>query len=173
MDLMNRIFNPYLDDFVVVFVDDILIYSKNDEDHDGHLEIVLETLRRNQLYAKYEKCDFWKDKVKFLGHVVSEDRVSMDPSKVEAVMEWKQPTTVTEIRSFLGLGGYYRRFIHGFSSIAAPLSTLTRKDVQFIWNEDCKKVFNELKKKLTSAPVLTIRSAGGGLVIYSDASHQG
>lgn len=137
MDLMNRIFGPYLDDFVVVFVDDILIYSKNDEDHDRHLEIVLETLRRNQLYAKYEKCDFWQDKVKFLGHVVSKDGVSVDPSKVEAVMEWKQPTTVTEIRSFLGLAGYYRRFIEGFSSIAAPLTKLTRKDVLFIWNEDC------------------------------------
>lgn len=173
MDLMNRIFGPYLDDFVVVFVDDILIYSKNDEDHDRHLEIVLETLRRNQLYAKYEKCDFWQDKVKFLGHVVSKDGVSVDPSKVEAVMEWKQPTTVTEIRSFLGLAGYYRRFIEGFSSIAAPLTKLTRKDVLLIWNEDCEKAFKELKKKLTIAPVLTIPSGGGGLVIYSDASLQG
>ncbi|XP_021832400.1 uncharacterized protein LOC110772280, partial [Prunus avium] len=173
MDLMNRIFGPYLDDFVVVFVDDILIYSKNDEDHDRHLEIVLETLRRNQLYAKYEKCDFWQDKVKFLGHVVSKDGVSVDPSKVEAVMEWKQPATVTEIRSFLGLAGYYRRFIEDFSSIAAPLTKLTRKDVLFIWNEDCEKAFKELKKKLTIAPVLTIPSGGGGLVIYSNASLQG
>lgn len=94
MDLMNRIFSPYLGDFVVVFVDDILIYSKNDEDHDKHLEILLKTLRRNQLYAK--KCDFWKDKVKFLGHVISKDGVSMDPFKVEAVMEWKQSTTVRD-----------------------------------------------------------------------------
>ncbi|BFG34988.1 hypothetical protein CerSpe_212620 [Prunus speciosa] len=173
MDMMNKIFSPYLDDFVVVFVDDILIYSKNDEDHDRHLEIVLETLRRNQLYAKYEKCDFLQDKVKFLGHVVSKDGVSVDPSKVEAVMEWKQPTTVTEIHSFLGLASYYQRFIEGFSSIAAPLTKLTRKDVLFIWNEDCEKAFNELKKKLTTALVLTIPSRGGGLVIYSDPSLQG
>ena len=173
MDIMNRVFSPYLDKFVVVFVDDILIYSKSKGEHENHLRIVLQTLRDNKLYAKFEKCDFWKEEVKFLGHVVSKDGVSVDPSKVEAVMNWKQPTTVTEIRSFLGLAGYYRRFIRDFSSIASSLTKLTRKDVPFMWTADCEKAFNELKTSLTTAPVLTIPSEGGGLVIYSDASHQG
>ena len=105
MDLMNRVFSSFLDKFVVVFVDDILIYSKSKGEHENHLRIVLQTLRDNKLYAKFEKCDFWKEEVKFLGHVVSKDGVSVDPSKVEVVMNWKQPTTITEIRSFLGLAG--------------------------------------------------------------------
>ncbi|XP_061998945.1 uncharacterized protein LOC133716243 [Rosa rugosa] len=173
MDLMNRTFSIYLDQFVVVFVDDILIYSRSSDEHEKHLRIVLQTLRENKLFAKFEKCDFWQKEVKFLGHVVSKDGVSVDPSKVEAVMSWSRPTTVTEIRSFLGLAGYYRRFIEGFSSIASALTKLTRKDSQFIWTDECEKAFNELKTRLTTAPVLTIPTSGGGLVIYSDASHQG
>ncbi|XP_040367404.1 uncharacterized protein LOC121050659 [Rosa chinensis] len=159
MDLMNRTFSPYLDQFVVVFVDDILIYSKSSDEHEKHLRIVLQTLKEKELYAKFEKF--------------SKDRVSVDPSKVEAVMSWGRPTTVTEIRSFLGLVGYYRRFIEGFSSIASALTKLTRKDTQFVWTDECEKAFNELKTRLTTAPVLTIPTSGGGLVIYSDASHQG
>ncbi|XP_024171872.1 uncharacterized protein LOC112177859 [Rosa chinensis] len=173
MDLMNRMFRPYLDQFVVVFVDDILIYSKSLEDHDRHLRIVLQILRKNELNAKFEKCEFWQKDVKFLGPVVSKDGVSVDPSKVEAVMSWCRPTTVTEIRSFLGLAGYYRQFIEGFSSIASALTRLTRRDVQFVWTEECEKAFIELKTRLTTTPVLTIPASGGGLVIYSDASHQG
>ena len=114
MDLMNRMFSPYLDVFVVVFVDDILIYSKTLEDHDRHLRIVLQVLREAKLYAKFGKCEFWKEEVKFLGHVVSKEGISVDPSKVEAVLNWSRPTTPTEIRSFLGLARYYQRFIEGF-----------------------------------------------------------
>ena len=111
MCLMNKIFAPYLDQFVVVFIDDILVYSKSEEDHEKHLRSVLQILREQQLYAKASKCEFWLEEVKFLGHVVSEGGVAVDPSKVEAVMEWKQPKSVFEIQSFLGLAGYYRRFI--------------------------------------------------------------
>ncbi|XP_024178320.1 uncharacterized protein LOC112184284 [Rosa chinensis] len=137
MDLMNRTFSPYLDQCVLVFVDDILIYSKSSDEHEKHLRVVLQILRKERLYAKFEKCEFWQKEVKFLGHVVSKDEVSVDPLKVEAVMGWSRPTTVTKIRSFLGLAGYYRRFIEGFSSIASALTKLTRKDTQFVWTDEC------------------------------------
>ncbi|XP_059671067.1 uncharacterized protein LOC132316607 [Cornus florida] len=159
--------------FVVVFVDDILIYSKTKEEHERHLSITLQTLREHQLYAKFEKCDFWQEQIQFLGHVISKDGVSVDSAKVEAVMSWKRPTTVTEIRSFLGLAGYYRRFIEGFSKIAAPLTRLTRKDVKFVLDHRCEQAFEELKTRLTSAPVLTIPVNGERFVIYTDASLQG
>ncbi|XP_059634948.1 uncharacterized mitochondrial protein AtMg00860-like [Cornus florida] len=140
MDLMNRVFRPYLDQFVMVFVDDILIYSKTKEEHERHLNITLQTLREHQLYAKFEKCDFWQEQIQFLGHVISKDGVSVDSANVEAVMSWKRPTTVTEIRSFLGPAGYYRRFIKGFSKIAAPLTRLTWKDVKFVWDHRCEQM---------------------------------
>ena len=111
MDLMNRFFKPYLDQFVVVFIDDILVYSKNKEEHEKHLHVVLQTLKERQLFAKLKKCEFWLDKISFLGHVVSKDGISVDLDKVEAVLSWKRPTTVFEVRSFLGMAGYYRRFI--------------------------------------------------------------
>ncbi|XP_040367369.1 uncharacterized protein LOC121050647 [Rosa chinensis] len=142
---------PYLDKFVVVFVDDILIYSKSLEDHDKHLQTVLQILRERKLFVKFEKCEFWQKEVKFLGHVVSKDGVSVDPSKVEAVMNWGQPTIVTEVHSFLGLAGYCRRFIERFASIASALTKLTRKEVQFVWTEECERAFNELKRRLTTA----------------------
>ena len=125
MDLMNRVFRPYLDRFVIVFIDDILIYSRSRDEHEEHLRIVLQTLREHELYAKFSKCEFWLQQVVFLGHVVSRDGIMVDPKKVEAVLGWERPKTVTEIRSFLGLAGYYRRFIQDFSCIAAPLNRLT------------------------------------------------
>ena len=131
MDLMHRIFQPYLDQFVVVFVDDILIYFQSEWEHEYHLRIVLQFLRDHQLYAKFSKCEFWLTEVRFLGHVVSASGVSVDPEKVEAVMSWERPKSVFEIRSFLGLAGYYRRFIEDFSRIAAPMTRLTRKEVKF------------------------------------------
>ncbi|RVW85873.1 Retrovirus-related Pol polyprotein from transposon 17.6 [Vitis vinifera] len=173
MDLMNRVFKPYLDQFVVVFIDDILVYSRSREEHEGHLSIVLQTLRDKQLYAKLKKCEFWLDRISFLGHVVSNDGISVDPSKVDAVANWRRPSTVTEIQSFLGLAGYYRRFIEGFSKIALPLTKLTQKGVKFEWSDDCECSFQELKNRLVSAPILTIPSGSGGFVVYSDASHQG
>ena len=115
MNLMHKVFQSYLDRFVVVFVDDILIYSKLKEEHEDHLRIVLQALRDHQLYAKFSKCEFWLTKVRFLGHVVSALGLSMDSGKVEAVIGWDRPKSVFEIRSFLGLVGYYRRFIEDFS----------------------------------------------------------
>ena len=173
MDLMNRVFKPYLDQFVVVFIDDMLMYSKNKEEHEKHLHVILQNLREHQLFAKLNKCEFWLDQISFLGHVVSNDGILVDPSKVEAVLSWKRPTTVSDIRSFLGMSGYYRYFIEGFSKISLPLTRLTQKNAKFVWSKECQSSFEELKKKLVSAPVLTISSSLGGFVIYSDASHQG
>ena len=127
MDLMHRVFQPYLDQFVVFFVDDILIYSQYEEKHENHLRIVLQALRDHQLYAKFSKCEFWLTEVKLLGHVVSASGVSLDPEKVEAIMSWERPKSVFEIRSFLGLARYYRRFIEDFSRLAVPMTRLTRK----------------------------------------------
>ena len=173
MDLMNRVFQDYLDKFVIVFIDDILIYSKTREDHEKHLRLVLERLREKKLYAKFSKCEFWLRKVQFLGHIVSESGIEVDPAKVEAVMKWETPKSATEIRSFLGLAGYYRRFIQNFSKIAEPLTRLTRKDVKFIWSEECESSFQTLKEKLVSAPILVLPDSSGGFKIYSDASHNG
>ena len=138
MDLMNRVFQPYLDRFVIVFIDDILVYSGSSEEHSEHLRIVLQTLRERQLYAKLRKCQFWLDMVTFLGHVISVEGVSVDPQKIEAVVNWKLPKNVSEVKSFLGLAGYYRKFVKGFSKIAAPLTKLTRKDVKYDWVDACQ-----------------------------------
>ena len=141
MDLMHRVFHPYLDRFVVVFVDDILIYFKLEEDHEVHLRVILQTLREHQLYAKFSNCEFWITKVRFLGHVVLASGVSVDLEKVEVVMSWERPKSVFEICSFLGLAGYYRRFIEDFSRLTAPMMRLTRKEVKFEWNDLCEEAF--------------------------------
>ena len=173
MDLMNRVFKEFLDKFVIVFIDDILIYSKSRDQHEKHIRIVLQTLKQHQLYAKFSKCEFWLDRVAFLGHVISKDGIMVDPAKVEAVSNWKRPTNASEIRSFLGLAGYYRKFVADFSKLAMPLTTLTRKGKKFEWTKDCEKSFQELKGRLTSAPILTIPDGNEGFVIYSDASKMG
>ncbi|KAA0032554.1 DNA/RNA polymerases superfamily protein [Cucumis melo var. makuwa] len=131
MDLMNRIFHQYLDQFMIMFIDDILVYSIDRGAHEEHLRIVLQTLRDKQLYAKFSKCEFWLEQVVFLGHVVSAKGVSINPQKVEAVVNWERPTSATEVRSFLGLVGYYRRFIEDFSRLALPLTALTRKNAKW------------------------------------------
>jgi len=120
MEYMNRIFHAYLDFFVVVFIDDILIYSKFEEEHAEHLKIVLQVLKEKKLYAKLSKCEFWLNEVSFLGHIISGSGIAVDPSKIDAVSQWETPKSVTEVRSFLGLVGYYRRFIEGFSKLALP-----------------------------------------------------
>ena len=173
MDLMNRVFHPYLDKFVIVFIDDILVYSKDKEEHGEHLKIVLQTLRDRQLYAKFSKCEFWLEEVVFLGHVINKQGIHVDPKKVEVVVQWERPKNVTEIRSFLGLAGYYRRFVEDFSILAAPLTQLTRKGVKFEWNEKREQSFQMLKEKLTSAPILALPVPGIEFVVYSDASKQG
>jgi hypothetical protein len=124
MNLMNKIFMPYLDKFVIVFIEDILIYSKNKEEHAKHLRIALQILREHQLYAKFSKCEFWLDQAEFLRHVISKEGIAVNPSKVASILEWEAPKTVKQIRGFLGVAGYYRRFIKGLSKIAGPLTKL-------------------------------------------------
>jgi hypothetical protein len=131
MCLMNKVFMEYLDRFIVVFIDDIVVFSKMMEEHEDHLRLVLEKLRSNQLYAKFSKCEFWLIEVAFLGHVVSAGGVSVDPGKVKDVLNWMPLATVLEIRSFLGLAGYYRRFIKDFSKIAKPMTKLLEKNKTF------------------------------------------
>ena len=160
MDLMHRVFQPYLDQFVVVFVDNNLIYSKSEEEHEDHLTVILQILRDHQLYAKFSKCEFWLTKVKFLGHVMSALGVSIDPEKIEADMSWEKPKLVFKIRSFLGLAGYCRWFIEDFSRLAAPMTRLTRKEVKFKWNDLCEKAIQELKMRLTLAPILIVSERG-------------
>ena len=170
MDLMNRVFRPYVDQFVVVFIDDILVYSKDAQEHEQHLRIVLETLREKKLYAKLSKCDFWLKEVSFLGHIVSIEGIRVDPSKIEAVVNWKSPQNVTEVRSLLGLAGYYKRFVRGFSVIASPLTKLLRKGIKFEWTDKSQNSFEQLKGMLVEAPVLTQPTSGKEYTLYSDAS---
>jgi hypothetical protein len=143
---MNKVFVEYLDKFVVVFINYILVYSRNEEEHEGHLRLVLQKLRDHKLYAKLSKCEFWLKQVAFLGHAVSKGGISVDPSKVQDVLSWKAPTSVSDIQSFLGLAGYYRRFIEGFSKISKPMTELLKKDKQFEWTPPCESSFQELKK---------------------------
>ncbi|KAD3336884.1 hypothetical protein E3N88_32403 [Mikania micrantha] len=173
MDLMNRVCRPYLDKFVIVFIDDILIYSKTKEEHEKHLKLVLEILREERMYAKFSKCEFWLKEVQFLGHIVNENGVHVDPAKIDAVKNWSTPKTPTEIRSFLGLAGYYRRFISNFSRIDVPLSSLTQKNKPYEWGPKQEEAFQTLKQKLCDAPVLTLPDGNEDFVVYCDASNLG
>ena len=131
----------YLDKFVVVFIDDILIYSSDEAEHDRLLRLIMEKLREHKLYAKFSKCEFWLEEVGFLGHILSAGGIAVDPAKIKTVMEWQAPTTQTEVRAFLGLAGYYRRFVEGFSSIARPMTQLLKKDKKFEWTDKCEESF--------------------------------
>ncbi|GJV93491.1 putative reverse transcriptase domain-containing protein [Tanacetum coccineum] len=173
MDLMNRVCRPFLDKFVIVFIDDILIYSKNKEEHKEHLRIILELLQKEKLYAKFSKCEFWLDSVQFLGHVINSQGVHVDPAKVEAIKSWSAPKSPTEVRQFLGLAGYYRRFIEGFSLIAKPLTKLTQKNKTYEWGEEEEEAFQLLKDKLCSAPILALPEGSEDFVVYCDASLKG
>ena len=173
MYLMNSVFMTELDKFVVVFIDDILIYSKNEEEHAEHLRIVLQRLRDHKLYAKFSKCEFWLDSVKFLGHTISSEGISVDPSKIQEVMDWKPPKSIHQIRSFLGLAGYYRRFVPDFSRIAKPMTELLKKGVKFVWDEKCEEAFHTLKQHLTTAPVLAQPDNSKPYEVYCDASGTG
>jgi hypothetical protein len=173
MEAMNSIFHKY-DDFVVVFIDDILIFSKTEEEHERHLSMVLETLRKNKFYAKLKKCEFWLSEVAYLGHVINREGICVDPSKVSTVVGWERPTTVKEVRSFLGMAGYYRRFVKDFSIIAKPMTMLTHnKGVKFQWTKECDRSFCLLKDRLVSAPILALPEFGERFTVYSDASRVG
>ncbi|KAJ0705064.1 putative nucleotidyltransferase, Ribonuclease H [Helianthus annuus] len=173
MDMMNRICKPYLDKFVIVFIDDILIYSKSQKEHCEHLHVLLTLLRKEKLYAKFSKCEFWLQEVQFLGHVVNHEGIHVDPAKIEAITKWKVPQTAMEIRSFLGLAGYYRRFIKDFSKIAVPLTKLTCKTVKFEWGSRQEEAFKILKHRLTNAPILALPEGIEDFEVYCDASKLG
>ncbi|GJR70231.1 putative reverse transcriptase domain-containing protein [Tanacetum coccineum] len=173
MDLMNRVCKPYLDKFVIVFIDDILIYSKNKQEHEEHLKIILELLKKEELYAKFSKCEFWIPKVQFLGHVIDSEGIHVDPAKIESIKDWTSPKSPTEIRQFLGLAGYYRRFIEGFSKIAKPMTKLTQKKVKFEWGDKQEAAFQLLKQKLCSAPILALPEGSEDFIAYCDASKKG
>jgi hypothetical protein len=173
MYLMNKMFMEYLDKFVVVFIDGILIFSKTEEEREKHLRMVLEKLRSNQLYAKFTKYEFWLTDVAFLRHVISAGGVSVDPSKVTDVLNWMPPMNALEIQSFLGLAGYYRRFIKDFSKIAKPMTRLLEKNKDLDWTEECQASFEELKRRLTSAPLLILSDITKKFDIYCDASRPG
>jgi hypothetical protein len=171
--LMNSVFMPELDKFIVVFIDDILIYSKNKEEHAQHLQIILTCLREHQLYAKFSKCAFWLEEIQFLGHVLSAKGIVVDPSKVMDILEWKPPTTVHQVRSFLGLAGYYRRFIPNFSKLVKPITSLLKNNTKFNWSSRCNEAFEQLKVLLTTAPVLAQPDIEKPFDVYYDASGSG
>ena len=152
-----------MDQVIIVFIDDILVYSLNEEEHAQHLSKVLQKLREEKLYVKYDKCDFWLNQVAFLEHVVMEKGIQVDPTKIEAITNWEPLKNVMEVQSFLGLAGCYRRFVERLSKIAVPLTHLLRKDVKFEWTGKCQESFDELKQLLTSTPDLTLPKGTEGL----------
>jgi len=173
MDLMNQVFRPYLDMFVIVFIDDILVYSCSEDEHFDYLWTVLQTLRDHKFFANFSKCEFWLRLVAFLSHIISFEGIRVNPQKTEAVRNWPRPISLTDIWSFLGLAGYYRHFVEGFSFIVSPMTQLTQKKVKFLWFKSCEKSFQELKTRLTSAPVLTLPYGVDGFMVYCDASRVG
>ncbi|GJW06776.1 putative reverse transcriptase domain-containing protein [Tanacetum coccineum] len=173
MDLMNRVCKPYLDKFVIVFIDDILIYSKSKKEHEEHLRQILKLLKKEELYAKFSKCEFWISRVQFLGHVIDCRGIHVDPAKIESIKDWASPKTPTEIRQFLGLAGYYRRFIEGFSKIAKSMTKLTQKGVKFDWGDKQEAAFQLLKQKLCSAPILALPEGSKDFIAYCDALKKG
>jgi hypothetical protein len=168
MYLMNSVFMPEQDKFVMVFIDKILVYLKGMEEHEEHLRIVLQQLLEHQLYTKFSKCELWIKKVPFLGHVVSPEGITVDPSKVKVVLDWKPPTSVSEVRSFLGLADYYWRFIPKFSKVAKPITELLKKENKYIWNDACDEAFKVLKKLLNTSPVLTQPDIAKPFDVYYD-----
>ncbi|GJX94989.1 putative reverse transcriptase domain-containing protein [Tanacetum coccineum] len=173
MDLMNRVYKPYLDKFMIVFIDDILIYSKNKKEHEEHLKAILELLKKEELYAKFSKCEFWIPKVQFLGHVIDSQGIHVDLTKIESIKDWASPETPTEIRQVLGLAGYYRRFIEGFSKIAKSMTKITQKGVKFDWGDKEEAAFQLIKQKLCSAPILALPEGSKDFIVYCDASIKG
>lgn len=169
---MHCVLKSYLNQFIVVFIGDIFVDSKIREEHEQHLRIVLQTLKGYQLYAKFNKCEFWFEKMSFLGHIISKNGITLDLTKVEIVAKWKQPEKLTKVRILLGLIGYYRQFIQNFSRIAGPLIELTKKHGKFVWDAKCETSFQKLKRWLTTAPVLTLPNEKKSFMVYTDASRE-
>jgi hypothetical protein len=167
--LMNHIFNPYLRKFILVFFDDILVYSKDFEAHIGHLKLTLELLRQHQLYAKKSKCRFGVKEVDYLGHIVSNLGVCADPNKIKAVLDWPLPKSIKSLRGFLGLTGYYRKFIKHYGAIAAPLTAMLKKNA-FVWTCEAKEAFQALRMAVTQAPVLALPNFSQTFIIECDPS---
>ena len=170
---MNGVFHTFLDKFVVIFLDDILIYSCDEKQHEENLRQVLQKLRENQLFGSLSKCAFYRPEIHYLGHVISSDGVSIDPSNIRAIMDWPTPTSVIEVRSFMGLARYYQRFIVGFSRLAHPITSLQKKGKKLKWIEKCDRAFQELKRALTSAPILVVPDPTADFVVCTDASLDG
>jgi hypothetical protein len=173
MYLMNKVVMEYLYKFIMVLINDILVYSRNEEEHKEHLCLILKKFRDHRLYVMLSKCEFWLKQVAFLGHVKSKGGISIDPSKIQDVLSWNMPANVGDIQSFLGLAGYYRRFIEGFSKITKPMIKLLRKDKRFKWMPAYEASLQELKKRLATAPVLVMPDMEKSFSIYYDASGQG
>ena len=170
MTLMNDIFREHLDDFVIIYLDDILIYSKTKEEHLQHVRLVLKTLRKHHLYAKAKKCELIRRKVEYTGHYISADGIAVDPRNITTIRDWPAPTNPSEVRSFLGLASYYRKFVQGFSATATPLTALLHKDKKFQWTTPEQVAFDTLKEKLTTAPVLLLPDPNKPFTITTDAS---
>ncbi len=168
--MMNNVLRPYLNKFVLVYLDDILIYSKTPEDHLKHIQLVLDILRKHKLFAKLSKCAFGTTNVDFLGHVVSSEGIKVDPNKIAVIKDWPRPKTQKDVRSFLGLAGYFRGFVKDFASVARPLTELTSKTVQWKWTQVQQKAFDSLKHALVTAPVLTTPDFTKPFIVYTDAS---
>jgi hypothetical protein len=169
---MNQILQPFLRKFVLVFLDDILIYSSSLEQHTKHLQLVLQILRDNQLFLKLSKCSFAQHKLEYLGHIISSARVATDPQKIAAMLHWPKPTNVTEVRAFLGLTGYYRKFLKGYGIIAKPLTNLLHNKT-FQWTEQAQRAFDALKVAMTSTPVLTLSDFSAPFTVETDACADG
>jgi hypothetical protein len=173
MILMNGVFCEYLNKFIQVFIDDILIYSRMLEEHEEHLCLVLLCLREKKLFGKFSKCLFYQSKIHYLGHVISDKGIAVDPTKVKAIMECLAPMNASEVCSFMGLEGYYRWFFEGFSKIENPITKLQKKNKKFVWTEKCTEEFWRLKELLTTTPLLKVPDMDDEFLVCTDASKEG
>jgi hypothetical protein len=170
MYLMNKVFMEYRDKIIVVFIDDILVYSRTEEEHEEHLRLVLQKLRDHKLYVKLSKYEFWLKQVALLGHIIQKGGISVDPSKIQDVLRWNVPMSVSDIRSFLGMASYYWRFIEALSKITKPMTELLKKDKKFKWTPICEASFQKLKTQLTTTLVLVMSDMEKPFSIYCNAS---
>jgi hypothetical protein len=173
MFLMNGIFRNDMDKCVIVFPNDILVYSKSEEEHEHNLILVLQVLRECELYSNLSKCYFYQEHIHYLGHIILEQGIVVDPDNIEAIRGWPTPKNVSEVKYFLGLVGYYRIFIAGFSKIAHPIKFLQKKGIKFEWTSECEENFNLLKELLTSAPILNIVNPNESFLVCIDACKEG